>query len=255
MGIQQALVTVTGNLGADPVPFTTGAGVPACSFRLGVTPRFYDQNAGQWRDRGTSWVGVCAYRSLAKNILGSLNKGDPAIVTGTLRVERWQKDGADRSSPVIDASAVGPDLSQGIARINKLNRNQPSADAPANGGGAGGVNAAGGVSGAGGVAPPANGGVPANGIADPMNPAIPPNRASMGAAVAGVTIDTSGVGGGVAGAAATGDATSNGNGAGSPVGSAASVSSTSGDGGAAVDPATGEVGEPDEPDDFDTPAM
>ncbi|PLS28698.1 single-stranded DNA-binding protein, partial [Bifidobacterium parmae] len=211
MGIQQALVTVTGNLGADPVPFTTGAGVPACSFRLGVTPRFYDQNAGQWRDRGTSWVGVCAYRSLAKNILGSLSKGDPAIVSGTLRVERWQKDGADRSSPVIDASAVGPDLSQGIARISKLNRGQPGADAPANGGGAGGVNVAGGagVPGAGGMAPPANGGVPANGVADPMNPAIPPNRAGMGTAVggavAGVTIDTSGVGGdggGTAGGAA-----------------------------------------------------
>ena len=37
MGIQQALVTVTGNLGAVPNPFTTSANVPACSFRMGVT--------------------------------------------------------------------------------------------------------------------------------------------------------------------------------------------------------------------------
>ena len=180
MGIQQALVTVTGNLGADPVPFTTSAGVPACSFRLAVTPRFFDQSTGQWRDRGTSWVGVCAYRALSKNILGSLNKGDPVIVSGTMRVERWQKDGADRVTPVIDASAVGPDLSQGIARLNRISRNQT------------GTAGADGAGGNGNQAEPGGGqdGAPSN---NPLNPPIPANPAANAGGAPGVVIDTSGV--------------------------------------------------------------
>lgn len=193
MGIQQALVTVTGNLGAVPNPFTTSANVPACSFRMGVTPRFFDQSTGQWRDRGTSWVSVCAYRGLAKNILGSLEKGDPVIVVGTMRTERWQKDGVDRVTPVIDASAVGPDLSQGIARLNRIPRNQT---------GAGGV--AVGDPGASAVAntPEAGAGAPGAGSQygppsnNPLNPAIPANPAANAEAVAGVVIDTSGVGDG-----------------------------------------------------------
>jgi len=191
MGIQQALVTITGNLGGPPAPFTTNAGVPACSFRVGITPRFFDQNAGQWRDRGTSWVGVCAYRTLAKNILGSLEKGDPVIVTGTLRTERWQKEGVDRSTPVIDASAVGPDLSQGIARLNKINnRRQTDAQMPEGGeragAGADGVGGAGGAGVSGAAGPPSN----------PMNPAIPPNPAANVGSALGVVIDTNGIGDG-----------------------------------------------------------
>ncbi|NEG56211.1 single-stranded DNA-binding protein [Bifidobacterium platyrrhinorum] len=169
MGIQQALVTVTGNLGASPVSFVTGKDVPACSFRVGVTPRYYDANSGQWRDRGTSWIGVCAYRALSMNVMGSLRKGDPVIVTGTLRTERWQKDGVDRLSPVIDATAVGPDLSQGVSTFSRRSGRKPgSVDAPD------GANASG-------VGAPANpllqtgGGQPGVGAGDAsMNGVVPP---------------------------------------------------------------------------------
>ncbi|KFI56102.1 single-stranded DNA-binding protein [Bifidobacterium callitrichos] len=131
MGIQQIQVTVTGNLGADPRSFSKNIDAPACSFRIGVTPRFYDSGLGQWRDRETTWVGVRAYRTLASNILGSLHKGDPVIVTGTLHSERWRKEGeqTDRFTPVIDAVAVGHDLSQGVGRFRRVGREQPASDA------------------------------------------------------------------------------------------------------------------------------
>ncbi|MBW3080458.1 single-stranded DNA-binding protein [Bifidobacterium saguinibicoloris] len=128
MGIQQGLVTVTGNLGANPTSFSGKDGTPACSFRVGVTPRYYDSRSGQWRDRNTSWINVRAYRTLAMNIMGSLNKGDPVIVTGTLHSDRWQKDGVDREMPVIEANAVGHDLSQGVANFGR--RRQPNMGQP-----------------------------------------------------------------------------------------------------------------------------
>lgn len=129
MGIQQGLVTVTGNLGAHPTSFSGKDGTPACSFRVGVTPRYFDSRSGQWRDRGTSWINVRAYRTLAMNVMGSLHKGDPVIVTGTLHTDRWQKDGVDREMPVIEASAVGHDLSQGVANFGR--RRQPNMNPPA----------------------------------------------------------------------------------------------------------------------------
>lgn len=135
MGIQQMQVTVTGNLGADPVSFGKDLDSPACSFRVGVTPRYFDSQGGMWRDRETSWVGVRAYRTLAVNVLGSLHKGDPVIVTGTLHTERWRKEGVDRITPVVEASAVGCDLSQGTCRFRRAGREQPAAagaDAQAN---------------------------------------------------------------------------------------------------------------------------
>ncbi|WP_055427381.1 single-stranded DNA-binding protein [Bifidobacterium aesculapii] len=262
MGIQQALVTVTGNLGAVPNPFTTSANVPACSFRMGVTPRFFDQSTGQWRDRGTSWVSVCAYRGLAKNILGSLEKGDPVIVVGTMRTERWQKDGVDRVTPVIDASAVGPDLSQGIARLNRIPRNQTGAGGAAAGaGGAGepGASAAANAPESGTGAPGVGGqyGPPSN---NPLNPAIPSNPIANAGGAPGVVIDTSGISDDTGGTVGNDDAATV---SGEPAGSGAIVTGATGDddasgagdagrvadsgaGDAAVDPATGEMREPDD---------
>lgn len=135
MGIQQIQVTVTGNLGADPKSFGKSIDAPACSFRVGVTPRYFDGNLRRWRDRETTWVGVRAYRTLASNVLNSLHKGDPVIVTGTLQTERWRKPGDpfDRITPVIDASAIGHDLSQGIGRFRRVGREQPAANGQVDG--------------------------------------------------------------------------------------------------------------------------
>lgn len=262
MGIQQALVTVTGNLGAVPNPFTTSANVPACSFRMGVTPRFFDQSTGQWRDRGTSWVSVCAYRGLAKNILGSLEKGDPVIVVGTMRTERWQKDSVDRVTPVIDASAVGPDLSQGIARLNRIPRNQTGAGGAAAGAGGAGepcASAAANTPEAGAGAPGAGSqyGPPSN---NPLNPAIPVNPVANAGGAPGVVIDTSGIGDDTGGTVGNDDAAAV---SGEPAGTGGSGTGATGDddasragdaggvadsgaGDAAVDPATGEMREPDD---------
>ncbi|MBT1172448.1 single-stranded DNA-binding protein [Bifidobacterium sp. MA2] len=145
MGIQQIQVTVTGNLGADPKSFGRNIDAPACSFRVGVTPRYFDGNLRQWRDRETTWIGVRAYRTLATNVLNSLHKGDPVIVTGMLRTERWRKEGepVDRITPVVDAVAVGHDLSQGVGRFRRAGREQPAANGQGDGANIGGTGASG----------------------------------------------------------------------------------------------------------------
>lgn len=114
-----ANVTLTGLLGGAPELRTSKNGTPWVSFRLGCTPRVKRQ--GEWVDDGTIWFSVHAWHSLARNAAASLGKGDRVIVTGRMRVEQWVgDDGRIRETKVIDATALGPDLTFTQARPRRL---------------------------------------------------------------------------------------------------------------------------------------
>ena len=128
MAQQQGIVTINGNLGADPVMYGNDPNQRACSFRVGVTPGYFDQSTQSWKNRETMWIAVRAFRKLGMNVYQSLHKGNPVIVTGTLRTERWVKDGVDRITPVIEATAVGHDLNQGTTIFRRVvNEANPNA--------------------------------------------------------------------------------------------------------------------------------
>lgn len=139
MAGQQGIVTLTGNLGMDPVSFSRDPNNPACSFNVGVSSGYFDQSSQSWRSRETVWIKIRAYRTLAANVMRSLHKGDAVVVTGALRMDRWTKDGVNRTAIVMDASAIGHDLNYGTSAFSRLNRAQ---------GGNGGTNGAAGSAGA-----------------------------------------------------------------------------------------------------------
>ena len=131
MAGQQGTITLTGNLGMDPVGFSRDPNNPACSFNVGVSSGYFDQSSQSWRSRETVWIKIRAYRALAANVMRSLHKGDAVVVTGALRMDRWAKDGMNRTAIVMDASAIGHDLSYGTSVFSRSNRVQ---------GGSGGAN-------------------------------------------------------------------------------------------------------------------
>ena len=124
MAMQQGSVTLTGNLGADPVGFGRDPNNQGCSFRVGFSPGYFDQASGSWKNRETVWVKVRAFRALATNALQSLHKGDAVIVTGMLRMDKWTKDGIDRSAPVVEAQVIGHDLNCGISAFRRARSGQ-----------------------------------------------------------------------------------------------------------------------------------
>ena len=73
---------------------------------------------------------MTCWRRAAENVADSLAKGQPVVVHGRLRENRYEVDGQPRTSLEIDASTVGHDLSRGVARFRKV--------APGGGGGGGG---------------------------------------------------------------------------------------------------------------------
>ncbi len=116
----QSTLTVTGFVGSS-VRFSVGkeGGVPYASFRLGSTERIYDRTAQAFRDTPTQWYTVKVWRHVATNVVQSLRKGEPVVVTGRLRTEEWAGPEGPRTSVVIEASALGHDIVFGTTRFER----------------------------------------------------------------------------------------------------------------------------------------
>jgi single-strand DNA-binding protein len=80
--------------------------VAVCSFSVGVNER-KKNTAGEWEDAGTSWYNVVTFRQLAEACAEELTKGSKVVVTGSLAVEEYEKDGEKRKSVKVLAEAVG----------------------------------------------------------------------------------------------------------------------------------------------------
>lgn len=118
------VVTLVGNLGADPDYRRTDGGTEIANFRVGCTERRQDRSSGEWADGPTSWWRVACFRGLAANAAASLRRGDRVVVTGTVRVQQWERDGRSGTSLEVVADAVGHDLAWGTSRFERVVRTQ-----------------------------------------------------------------------------------------------------------------------------------
>ena len=122
-------MTFRGRVGTK-VELREGA-VPWVLFRVASTPSYWDQTTRAWRDLETIWISVKAWRQLAQNAAESLEVGDPVVVMGKVRTERWTtQDGQPRESTVLEATLVGHDLTWGVTRLRRVDRQQAAASAP-----------------------------------------------------------------------------------------------------------------------------
>ncbi|MHA7132618.1 single-stranded DNA-binding protein [Oerskovia turbata] len=130
-------VTLAGFMGTTPKLFTSPTGNDFTSFRIASTTRYLDRARGEWVDGRTIWFTVKAWRAMAQNVAASLRKGDAVVVTGRLAVDEWTSPEGPRTNLVIEASALGPDLTRGRAQFSHTVHRpaQPgsAADAPASG--------------------------------------------------------------------------------------------------------------------------
>ncbi|KAB8290626.1 single-stranded DNA-binding protein [Bifidobacterium avesanii] len=121
MAAQQGIITVNGYVGGQPKRLGQTGGTPISVFNMGTTRSFYDQKTGNWVDLPTTWLKVKAFRALALNVMTSIHKGDPVIVTGQLGTEEWKdRDGKQQSSVVINATNIGHDLNTGSTKFTRV---------------------------------------------------------------------------------------------------------------------------------------
>ncbi len=127
MAMNDTIVTICGNLGADPEHRRLDDGTDIASFRVGTSARRYVD--GQFVDGPTSWYQVSAWGGLALNCIESLSRGQRVIVQGSLRVREWRKldeNGKEVPGRSVDlrAVAVGHDLVWGTTTYRRVVRTE-----------------------------------------------------------------------------------------------------------------------------------
>jgi len=133
MTMNETYVTVSGNVVGDPVARLTKADVPFVTFRVASNVRRVNVKTGEYIDAGTNFVNVTAFRTLGINLANSLNKGEPVIVYGRMRINQWANGDKSGTSVEIDAYNLGHDLTWGQTTFTKvakpqLNQNDRMAD-------------------------------------------------------------------------------------------------------------------------------
>lgn len=121
------MVTLVGHVISEVRYATTAGGVPVASFRLAATDRRFDRQRQMWVEGDTSFFTVWSWRWLAENVLGSVGRGDPLLVTGRMRVREWDNgEGSPRGvAAEIEATAIGHDLSRGTSAFRRAARGRP----------------------------------------------------------------------------------------------------------------------------------
>ncbi|MGI8537947.1 MAG: single-stranded DNA-binding protein [Mycobacteriales bacterium] len=133
------VITVVGNLTADPELRFTPSGAAVANFTVASTPRNFDKNTNEWKDGEALFLRCSVWRQAAENVAESLHKGDSVLVQGRLKQRSYEtKEGEKRTVYELDADEVGPSLKWATAKVTKASRSSGG------GGGYGGGNSGGG---------------------------------------------------------------------------------------------------------------
>ncbi|NKZ73593.1 single-stranded DNA-binding protein [Rhodococcus hoagii] len=111
------LITIIGNLVADPELRFTPAGAAVANFTVASTPRTFDKQANEWKDGEALFMRCQVWREAAENVAESLSRGSRVIVTGKLKSRTFEtREGEKRTVIELEVDEVGPSLRYAPAR-------------------------------------------------------------------------------------------------------------------------------------------
>ena len=117
------VITVIGNLTADPELRFTPSGAAVANFTVASTPRAFDRQSNEWKDQETLFMRCSVWREAAENVAESLTKGTRVIVQGRLKARSYEtKEGERRTSTELEVDEIGPSMKYATAKINRNSR-------------------------------------------------------------------------------------------------------------------------------------
>ena len=132
------IITVVGNLTADPELRFTPSGAAVANFTVASTPRIFDRQANEWKDGDALFMRCSIWREAAENVAESLTRGSRVVVQGRLKQRSYEtREGEKRTVVELEVDEIGPSLRYATAKVNKASRS---------GGGGGGFGGGGGGS-------------------------------------------------------------------------------------------------------------
>lgn len=126
----ETIITVVGNLTADPELRFIPSGKGVASFTVASTPRTFDRQANEWKDGDALFLRCTAWGQLAENTAESLQRGMRVIVQGRLQQRSFEtREGEKRTVYELQVDEVGPSLTFATARVNRAGRQSETAAA------------------------------------------------------------------------------------------------------------------------------
>ena len=117
------VITVIGNLTADPELRFTPSGAAVANFTVASTPRAFDRQSNEWKDQETLFLRCSVWREAAENVAESLTKGMRVIVQGRLKARSYEtKDGDRRTSHELEVDEIGPSMRYATAKVTRNSR-------------------------------------------------------------------------------------------------------------------------------------
>src|SRR5664279_4156038 len=96
----ETVITVVGNLTADPELRFTASGAAVANFTVASTPRTFNRTSGEWEDGPALFLRCGLWRQPAENVAESLTKGARVIVTGRLRQRSFETKEGDKRTVI-----------------------------------------------------------------------------------------------------------------------------------------------------------
>ncbi len=120
----ETVITVVGNLTADPSLTYTQSGLAVASFTVASTPRAFDRQSNEWKDGDALFMRCSVWREFAEHVAGSLTKGMRVVATGRLKQRSYQdREGNNRTAIELEVDEIGPSLRYATAQVTRAASN------------------------------------------------------------------------------------------------------------------------------------
>src|ERR1044071_1535832 len=117
------IITVIGNLTADPELRFTQSGAAVANFTVASTPRTLDRQSGEWKAGEALFLMRNISRPGAENVAESPSRGARVVVRGRLKQRSFEtREGEKRTVVELEVDEIGPSLRYATAKVNKASR-------------------------------------------------------------------------------------------------------------------------------------
>lgn len=119
----ETIITVVGNLTADPELRYTQSGLAVANLTIASTARTFDKDTNTWVDGDPLFLRASVWREFAEQVASSLTKGARVIARGSLKQREYEtKEGEKRTSMELEIDEIGPSLKYATAQVQRVTR-------------------------------------------------------------------------------------------------------------------------------------
>ena len=116
----ETIITVVGNVTADPELRYTQSGLAVANFTIASTPRTFDRATNEWKDGEALFLRASVWREFAEHVANSLQKGMRVIAQGRLKQRSYEtKEGERRTALELEIDEIGPSLRFATAQVTR----------------------------------------------------------------------------------------------------------------------------------------